>query len=58
MQSRTNQKRALESLSSLASKLGVSNSEDTIQINNNMQTFVIVKVQYGFGEVKTKSKLQ
>ena len=46
----TNQKTGQESFSSLASMLGVNKDQEIIKVNNNMQTLVMAKEQYGYSE--------
>ena len=46
METKTNQKRGQESLSSLASMLWASKDMNTVQVNNNMNTLVMAKEQY------------
>ena len=50
MKSKTNQKRAQESLSSLAHTLGVSKDQDIVQVKKDLQNVTMAKEQYGFIE--------
>ena len=47
---KANQKKVSKSLNSLDSMHGLSMDQDIIQVNNNMQTLVMTKEQYGFSE--------
>ena len=53
-----NQKRGQESSSSLAYTLGASKDQDTVHINNNMQTLAMAKEQYRFGKQGENSRGQ